>query len=256
MQYNSIYLDNIEILSQNDKAFLNKLIIFFSKVKKNKRLLEQQEFEFVYVSAKTEGNTYTRGEAITLLEKGLTAGGKSFYDAKMLENLKTAFDEFVLNPKSVTLELIKDIHFILNDGLLEKNKLGIFREEAVSIKGSNYIPPIGINYIKSEVEYLLKQYNNINNPFEKAIYIHCNLAYIQPFYDGNKRTARMLQAITLANENIMPLISKEKFISLYLDAILNYYENGKYNMYINFFKKAYEEQYQYLINFIKSTMKN
>jgi len=251
MQYNSIYLDNIEILSQNDKAFLDKLIISFSKVKKNKRLLEQQEFEFVYVSAKTEGNTYTRGEAITLLEKGLRAGGKSFYDAKMLENLKTAFDEFVLNLKSVTLELIKDIHFILNDGLLKKNKLGIFREEAVSVKGSNYILHIGRNYIKSEVEYLLKQYNNINNPFEKAIYIHYNLAYIQPFYDGNKRTARMLQAITLANENIMPLISKEKFISLYLDAILNYYENGKYNMYINFFKKAHEEQYRYLINFIK-----
>jgi len=93
MQYNPSYLDNINFLLDVDKKFLEKLKISFDKVKKNKRLLDQQEFEFVYVSAKTEGNTYTRGEAITLLERGLTAGGKSFYDAKMLENLKIAFEE-------------------------------------------------------------------------------------------------------------------------------------------------------------------
>ena len=249
MKYNPNYLDNTNILSQKDKKFLENLKIDFDIVKSNQKLMEKEEFEFVYVSAKTEGNTYTRGEAITLLERGLTAGGKSFYDAKMLKNLKTAFDEFVLNPKPVTKELIKDIHFVLNDQLLEKNKLGVFREEAVSIKGSDYIPPISSNYINSEIDYLLKNYNKIENPFERAIYLHCNLAYIQPFYDGNKRSARILQAVTLANENIMPLISKEKFIAAYLDAVLCYYESGNYKNYIEFFKTAYKEQYDYLINF-------
>jgi len=249
MKYNPSYLSNINFLSNADKKFLEKLKISFDKVKKNKRLLDQQEFEFVYVSAKTEGNTYTRGEAITLLERGLTAGGKSFYDAKMLENLKIAFEEFVINSKAITKELIKDIHYVLNDGLLEKNKLGVFREEAVSIKGTEYLPPVGINYINGEVDFLLSQYNKIKDPFEKAIYIHCNFAYIQPFYDGNKRTARMLQAITLANENIMPLISKEKFIAHYLDAVLKYYESGNYRNYVDFFKTAYKEQYDYLSNF-------
>ena len=251
IKYTPTYLDNTKILFDKDKELLNTLAISFNKVKNNKKLLEHQEFEFVYVSAKTEGNTYTRAEAITLLERGLTAGGKSFYDAKMLENLKIAFEEFVINPSPITKELIKDIHYILNDGLLEKNKLGIFREEAVSIKGTDYIPPIKREYITGEIEYLLRQYNKIENPFEKAIYIHCNFAYIQPFYDGNKRTARMLQAITLANEDIMPLISKEKFIDKYLEAILNYYETGNYDKYTNFFKMAYKEQYEYLINFIK-----
>jgi len=250
MKYSPNYLDNINILSLNDKEFLKNIIIPFNKIKENKKLLDQQEFEFVYVSAKTEGNTYTKGEAITLLERGLTAGGKSFYDAKMLKNLKNAFDEFVLNPKPITKELIKDIHFVLNEDLLEKNRLGIFRQEAVSIKGSDYIPPVGINYIDEEINYLLSQYHKITNPFEKAIYIHCNLAYIQPFYDGNKRTSRILQTITFANENIMPLISKEKFIANYLDAILSYYETGSYKNYIQFFKTAYKEQYEYITNFI------
>jgi len=250
MYYNPEFLNYTSILSFEDKEFLKNLQISFSKVKTNKKLLESQEFEFVYVSAKTEGNTYTRGEAITLLERGLTAGGKSFYDAKMLENLKIAFEEFVINPKPITKELIKDIHFILNEGLLEKNKLANFRNEPVSIKGSEYLPPVGVEYINSEIDYLLNEYEKITNPFEKAIYIHCNFAYIQPFYDGNKRTARILQAITLANEDIMPLISKEKFIASYLDAVLIYYEKGEYKNYIEFFKKAYSEQYEYLKNFL------
>ena len=253
MKYNPNFLNNVSFLSLFDKEFLNDLKISFNAVKKNKKLLEQQEFEFVYVSAKTEGNTYTRGEAITLLERGLTAGGKSFYDAKMLENLKNTFEEFVINPKPVTKELIKDIHYCLNDGLLEKNKLGIFRNEPVSIKGTEYLPPVKKEYINGEIDFLLKQYNKIDNPFEKAIYIHCNFAYIQPFYDGNKRTARILQAITLANEDIIPLISKEKFIADYLDAILKYYESGDYHNYIVFFKNAYKEQYDYLINFLNFT---
>ncbi len=250
IKYVPSYLDNLKILSNKDKEYLKELIISFNEVKKNKRVLEHQEFEFVYVSAKTEGNTYTRGEAITLLERGLTAGGKSFYDAKMIENLKNAFEEFVLNPRPITKELIKDIHYVLNDGILEKNKLGVFREEAVSIKGTDYIPPVKREYIVGEIEYLLKQYNKITNPFEKAIYIHCNFAYIQPFYDGNKRTARILQAITLVNEDIMFLISKEKFIDKYLEAILTYYETGYYDQYIEFFKNAYQEQHNYLINFL------
>jgi len=246
MNYESSFLDNVSFLCDKDKHFLNSLKIEFEKIKQNKQLLSHQEFEFVYISAKTEGNTYTRGEAITLLERGLTAGGKSFYDAKMLKNLQIAFEQFVLDPKPITKELIKDIHWILNEDLLEKNRLALFRDKEVSIKGTEYLPPIGKDYINSEIDYLLNQLNKIKNPFEQAIYLHCNIAYIQPFYDGNKRTARILQAVILAKHNIMTLVSKEKFIASYLDAILSYYESGDYKEYISFFKIAYNEQHEYI----------
>ncbi|HIP33381.1 MAG TPA: Fic family protein [Bacteroidia bacterium] len=252
LKYNPNFLNTTNILSLNERKSLKDCVISFTEVKGNERLLESQEFEFVYISARTEGNTYTRGEAISLLEKGLTAGGKPFYDAKMLENIKNTFEEYVISPKKITKNLIKDIHFTINDGILEKNRLGVFREEPVSIKGTSYLPPIGRDYINSEIDYILKQYESIEDPFEKSIYIHCNIAYLQPFKDGNKRTARMLQAITLANYDIMPLVSKEEYISTYLDAMLMYYESGDYREYIQYFIKAYKEQYEYLANFNKS----
>ena len=255
MKYNPNFLNTTNILSSTEKRDLKDCVINFTEVKEDKRLLESQEFEFVYISARTEGNTYTRGEAISLLEKGLTAGGKPFYDAKMLENIKNAFEEYVISSKKITKNLIKDIHFTINDGILEKNRLGVFREEPVSIKGTSYLPPVGRDYINGEIDYLLKQYESIEDPFEKSIYIHCNIAYLQPFKDGNKRTARVLQAITLANYDIMPLISKEEYISNYLDAMLIYYENGNYKEYIQYFIKAYKEQYEYLVHFTESKIK-
>ena len=246
MNYKAEYLDNTNFLNEFDIKLLNSYKLPFKGVKENKKLLEHQEFEFVYISAKTEGNTYTKAEAITLLEKGLTAGGKPFYDAKMLQNIKSAFDEFVLNPREISKEVIKDIHFMLNEGLLEKQKLGIFRDEAVLIKGANYIPPVKREFINSEIDYLLRQAKKIKEPFTKAIYLHNNLAYIQPFIDGNKRTARIIQAMVLSYYDIMPLISKESYISLYLDSLIEYYETGKYDKYIEYFKIAYEEQYHFL----------
>jgi len=249
MKYEPKFLDKREIFSKQDRKRLKEIAIDFDKIRSNRRLLESQEFEFVYISAKTEGNTYTRGEAITLLEKGLTAGGKPFYDAKMLENLKVAFDQFVLFPKQITKKVIKDIHFVLNETILQKQSLGVFRDEAVSIKGSSYIPPVGREYISSEIDYILSNYEKFDDPFERSVYIHCNIAYLQPFKDGNKRTARVLQAVSLARDGIMPLVSKDKYIALYLDALLSYYESGSYKEYCNYFIKAYEEQQKYLINF-------
>ncbi len=249
MKYEPKFLDKREIFSQKDRETLKELMIKFEEIKSNRKLLESQEFEFVYISAKTEGNTYTRGEAISLLERGLTAGGKPFYDAKMLENLKSAFDKFVLFPEEITKKVIKDIHFVLNDGILQKQSLGVFRGEAVSIKGSSYLPPTGREYISSEIDYILENYKKYDNPFERAVYMHCNIAYLQPFKDGNKRTARVLQAVSLARDGIMPLVSKDKFIALYLDSLLSYYESGSYSMYCGYFLEAYKEQSDYLINF-------
>ena len=250
--YNSKYLDYIFFLNEKKKYILTSMIIDFSFVKENIKLLKSQEFEFVYVSAKTEGNTYTKAEALTLLERGITANAKPLKDALMLKNLKNAFEEFVLKPKKLDKRILKEIHYVLNEGILNKEDLANFRNKPVAITATEYVPPaFGKEFIESEIDRLIQNSKKIENPFEKAIYLHNNIAYVQPFIDGNKRTARIVQAMVLSSKNITPLFSKEEFIVSYLEGLLSYYESGKYEKYLDYFIQAYKKQYDFLRIFSK-----
>jgi len=42
--------------------------------------------------------------------------------------------------------------------------------------------------LDDELNYLFKVSESISNPFNQALYIHNNLAYLQYFTDCNKRT--------------------------------------------------------------------
>jgi len=89
------------------------------------------------------------------------------------------------------------------------------------------------------VKTILSQANNYENPFERAIYLHCNLAYLQYFRDGNKRTARLMQTAALVQAAILPLFFSDTLIDKYRKATVHYYETGDYTPYVAFFKENY-----------------
>ena len=67
------------------------------------------------------------------------------------------------------------------------------------------------------------------------MYLHCNLARLQPFVDGNKRTSRMIESICLMNENIIPIYSVDiKDIKAYREALLAFYETENYTLYTEY----------------------
>jgi Fic family protein len=72
------------------------------------------------------------------------------------------------------------------------------------------------------------------------VYLHCNLAYLQYFRDGNKRTARLMQTAALTRAQVLPLLFKDTLIGKYQKATLHYYETGEYEPYVDFFKENYE----------------
>jgi hypothetical protein len=78
---------------------------------------------------------------------------------------------------------------------------------------------------------------NEANVFEKAIYLHCNLAYLQYFEDGNKRTARMMQTAAMVKGGILPLFFNDTLADRYTRAVVVYYETGDYAPYVSFFKE-------------------
>ncbi|MFC3848206.1 hypothetical protein ACFOPX_06685 [Helicobacter baculiformis] len=71
-------------------------------------------FDFIYSSAQIEGNTYNKLDTLTLLEEGLTTEGKKYSDAKMILNLRNAFDVILKEDLPISLETFQNLHAILS----------------------------------------------------------------------------------------------------------------------------------------------
>ena len=97
--------------------------------------------------------------------------------------------------------------------------------------------------------------DEISNPLERAIYLHCNIAKIQPFVDGNKRVSRLIESIVLMNEDIVPVFSTNHFdITSYRAGLLYFYETGNYTKYSDYFL---EQKIRYLQKYTqKDLLKN
>lgn len=227
-------LEILEAISQD---------LTLEKFLKNKNLVSKFGFDFVYTSAKIEGNTYSKADALTLLDYGKTAGGKDYSDAKMLLNLERAF-RYILNDDCViNKHKIRSIHQILADDLVGDEDFGSVRKKWVLIKGSDYIPLGDSVTLESELDRLLEISSEIKNPFNKALYLHNNIAYLQYFADVNKRTARTISNLSLICDNKMVLIPQEALVSLYIEGILEYYETGASTKLKEFFMQSYQKSY-------------
>lgn len=226
--------DEIEILEEiNQTLSLEEFL-------KNRNLVEKFGFDFVYTSAKIEGNTYSKADALTLLEYGQTSGGKSYSDAKMLLNLQKAFKFILTDDCAINKSKIRTIHHILASDLVDDNQLGVVRQKGVLIKGSDYIPASDALTLESQMDRILDIAQTIDNPYDKALYLHNNLAYLQYFADVNKRTARTMLNLSLICDNKMLLIPQEDLIVTYIEGILEYYENGTAEKSKEFFIKSYQ----------------
>ncbi len=241
MLYNPKFLDNTKILNSELKQQLNEMNNFVKEKGLSDQMIQSFGIDFIYTSAQIEGNTYSKAETIALIEYGRTAGGKLWSEAMMIQNLKKAFNYVNDQDLKFNLENIKNIHFILSDQLVLDSERGNIRNKEVKIGGSSYIPLVNQNKLNDELKYLILQVNKIDDPFEKAIYAHMNIAYLQYFADVNKRTARVIQNLILKEHDIMYFIPRVEDIAEYIDSMISYYETGFYEKYINYFVKTYDK---------------
>ena len=204
-----------------------------------------------YYSGKIEGNTYSFVETETLLKDGITSA-KRFEDAKMLKNLYNTFISELYFIKSSNKEVINkrflmQMHSQLVDELVDDRERGIIRKRAVRIAGSDYEPLASPMAIEEELDRIIEEQTRLSNPLERAVYLHCNIAKLQPFIDGNKRTARLAESVVLMNEDIIPIFSTNNIdINDYRTGVLYFYETGEYTRYADYFlqnKLKYLQKY-------------
>jgi len=245
MQYQSDYPAFRPILSQEEQSFLHDLAQRYSLdfFRQDARNYEEMTTDFVYTSARIEGNTYDRIDTDNLLRAGITAGGKRYSDALMLLNLRDGFEQVMRVDERTCLnaEYLCDLHKTVMKGLLPEKEQGIVRMTSVRIGATVYRPLSSPERLRTELGFILSEADKYDDPFEQAIHLHCNLAYLQYFRDGNKRTARLMQTASLVKNNILPLFFKDTLIDTYQRAVIAYYESGSYAPYVEFFKENYSQ---------------
>lgn len=252
ISYNRKFLEKTVFLNETETEKLNRLLKnintddIIAQIDNDKSIAAKLCFDFIYTSAVIEGNTYTRGEAQTLFETKKSVSGKSIDDANMLLNIREAL-RYVLSEKPlINKHTLKELHQILSQGLLPFDARGCVRKIPVIISNSEYRPLDNPHELELQSDIMLDIYKTICNPFDKAIYIHNNIAYLQYFQDCNKRLARLVQSLSLIHDK-MPFLSYNAFIAAaeiaarYKDSLLAYYEHGDTKPYTEFFISEYSK---------------
>lgn len=214
IKYQPNFLDNREIFTKEETRFLEELCrkAPLDKFLNNQSYVEKFGFDFIYTSALIEGNTYDKLDTQALIEYGRTAGGKKYSDAKMILNLRDAYGQIISKELLPTKQTLKDLHYILSAEMVADAERATPRDKEVAITGCDYIPLSTKARLDQELNHLFTISEAIDNPFDQAIYIHNNLAYLQYFTDCNKRTARVMLNVVLKQANCMIYIPDEELL--------------------------------------------
>ena len=205
--------------------------------------MERLGIDLSWKSSQIEGNTYTLLETERLLRESKTAEGKTKEEAVMLLNHKDALNFILDNPdylQELTVSHIEDIHQLLTKDLSIDKGL---RRHRVGITGTNYHPLDNEFQIREAMRDACKLINSKYNIFEKALLTLLLLSYIQPFSDGNKRTARITSNAILIANDYCPLSFRSVDSIDYKKAMLIFYEQNS----LYAFKQIFMEQFEFAV---------
>jgi Fic family protein len=216
------------------------------KIKPNQKkalfLAKRQLAMLVCDAVNLEGINYTLPEVQTLLQ-GVTVGGHKLSDQVITLNQSNAwhllFDwiessNFVLDKQHVCA-----LHAVA--GKEEALQWGVFREGAVSIAGTDYVPPDANQLDRLWDEMVAKAYT-IENIYDRAIFIFLQMSRYQFFYDVNKRMGRFMMNGLLLSEGYPVINLPAKKQLEFNQLMLEFYPTGNVEPMTYFMKSCLEQE--------------
>ncbi|MEJ0053767.1 MAG: Fic family protein [bacterium] len=203
--------------------------------------LERFVIELSWKSSKIEGNTYTLLDTERLLKDGSEAAGHGKDEATMILNHKAAFSYITEHRErfsALTRAGAEEVHDLLTRGLSVARG---FRSGLVGVTGSRYRPLDNRYQIEEAFEELAHAVGRMPHGYAKALVALVGLSYIQPFEDGNKRSARLMGNALLLSHGLSPLSYRSVSEEAYREAMLAFYELNT----LEPFKALFLEQYRF-----------
>ena len=189
-----------------------------------RKVLEQLLIDLSWSSSRLEGNTYSLLATEELFKSGAPPAD---LEGVMLLNHKRAIEFLVdaVPSYGLTDSVIRNLHALLMQDLLADSAgLGAIRTKVVNISDTTYVPSQVPQLLQEMASLIIVKAQHIKNPVEAAFFLWVNLAYLQPFEDGNKRTSRLAANIPLMLYNCAPLSFLDVDPRDYAKAMLGIYE--------------------------------
>jgi len=211
-----------------------------------REVLEQLLIDLSWSSSRLEGNNKSLLDTQQLFELGQQAGPLD-EDTLMLLNHKSAIEFMVdaVPTEGVTVPVIVDLQAkLMRDLLRDARDIGSIRRRVVNIDGSVYTPSSIPTLLEETLHTIIDKVRQIRNPVEAAFFLWVNLAYLQPFADGNKRTSRLSANMPLMLYNCAPLSFLDVERSDYATAMLGIYEQRNVAAAVDLFEFIYRRSIQ------------
>lgn len=234
-------MDNILKLIQAKKQQLDQSLPLTLTMAKN--LSEWIRTELTYTSNAIEGNTLSRLETASIIEKNLTVEGKTIQEHLEAVNHARAWElvnAMAREKRKITEHDILSIHQLILRNIDDANA-GKYRTVSVRIAGSRAIMPNPLkvpDLMANFIEWLNKRI--YENPVEIAAEAHFKFVSIHPFTDGNGRVGRLVMNLILLKNNYPPAIIRKEDRTAYINSLEKGQTTGKLNNYFEIIYRAIE----------------
>ena len=209
------------------------------------------------LSSKIEGTQATLEEVLEF-EADPSSQHERTEDIKEIINYRRALShaEHRLDERPLTLNLIREMHHILLEGVRGANKSrGHFRTDqnwigkpGSPIQNATYIPPHPLDVLECLSDWEKYYHADEKDRLVQLALLHAQFELIHPFLDGNGRMGRLFIPLFLYEKRI--LSSPTLYVSAYLERTRSEYyarlqaisEDGAWEEWIVYFLKAVTEQ--------------
>ncbi|MHA3683792.1 hypothetical protein ACXR2W_06000 [Leucobacter sp. HY1908] len=161
--------------------------------------------EFIWNTAALEGNLFTLPEVRTLLD-GVTVGGKRVEDANQIIALSEAMNTMIEMVRDGSFNLSAETSQSINRTVAQYEIIdpGVFRGQGTVMGGGGTVrltdgsdidgddPGKGGEQMVVDYANLLAALESVIDPRERALAYFASATRSQFYYDGNKRTARIM----------------------------------------------------------------
>lgn len=185
----------------------------------NYEYLQDYLVRMAHHSTAIEGNTLTQDQTANILLNGIISkqyiSEREFFEVRNYKKVMPFILESVRNNINLTLDLIREIHSIVMENLLDN--AGSFKTIQNVILGANfettkpYLVPTRMHQFCEDLYLQLQRVKSEDDKLKIILKSHFDFERIHPFSDGNGRVGRLLIFYVCLQENIIPpMIQKEQ----------------------------------------------